>query len=111
LPEISWQTSEAVASWRRIVNQTTGDKRPNIEQASLELLRLAEAEPSSRQAIVDELANIATNAGINPDEAQAIFARANEPHTSDAGPGVKNLPVAYPLQALSAWIPAGVTTL
>src|SRR5262249_43915139 len=49
LPEISWQASEAVASWRRIVNQTTGDKRPNIERASLELLRLAEAEPSSKQ--------------------------------------------------------------
>src|SRR5262249_6396001 len=101
LPEISWQASEAVASWRRIVNQTTGDKRPNIERASLELLRLAEAEPSSKRAIVDQLAHIATNAGIEPDEAQEIFARANEPHTSDAIPAVKNLPVAYPLQAFA----------
>ena len=28
-----------------------GDKRPNLEQASAELLRLAEAEPSSKQVI------------------------------------------------------------
>jgi hypothetical protein len=97
LPEISWRASEAIASWRRIVNQTTGDKRPNVERASVELLRLAQAEPSSKQVIVDELADIAEAAGIDPDEAQAIFARAA--HASDAAPTIKNLPVAYPLQA------------
>jgi AAA domain len=63
----------------------------------VELLRLAQAEPSSKQVIVDELANIAEAAGIDPDEAQAIFARAA--HASDAAPAIKNLPVAYPLQA------------
>jgi len=91
-PEISWQASEAIASWRRIVNQTTGDKRPNVERASVELLRLTQAEPSSKQAIVDELADIAAGAGIDADEAQAIFARAA--HGSDAAPAIKNLPVA-----------------
>jgi hypothetical protein len=97
LPEISWQASEAIASWRRILNQTVGDKRPNLEQASAELLRLAQTEPTSKQVIVDELADIAAVAGIDADEAQAIFARAV--HTSDAGLAVKNLPVAYPMQA------------
>src|SRR5215469_5908039 len=51
LPEVSWRTSEAIASWRRIINQTTGDKRPNVERASVELLRLAQAEPSTKQTI------------------------------------------------------------
>jgi hypothetical protein len=36
------------------------------------------AEPASKQAIVDELADMADAAGIDPDEAQEIFARAIE---------------------------------
>jgi hypothetical protein len=76
--KISWTASEAVASWRRILAQTIGDKRQNLERASIELLRLAGAEPDSKPAIVDELAEMAIAAGIDDDEAQAIFARAAE---------------------------------
>jgi len=128
LPEISWHASEAIDSWRRILNQTIGDRQPNLEQAAAELLRLAKTEPdNSKQAIVDALADMATVAGIDDDEAQSIFARAAkrapqrndrattspEPsaamspdefgagplHSSDAAPAIKNLPVAFPLQA------------
>jgi len=74
--EISWKASEAIASWRRILAQTIGDKRQNLERASIELLRLAQIESGSKQAIVDELANLALIAGVDDDEAQAIFARA-----------------------------------
>jgi hypothetical protein len=74
--EISWTASEAIASWRRILAQTIGDKRQNLERASIELLCLAKAEPGSKPAIVDELAEMAVAAGIDDDEAQAIFARA-----------------------------------
>jgi AAA domain len=77
-PEISWQASELVASWRRVLNQTAGDVRPNLERAAVELLRLSQIEPGSKQAIVDELANLALIGGIDDDEAQAIFARAAE---------------------------------
>ena len=76
--EISWQASELIESWRRVLNQTLGDVRPNLERASVELLRLAQIEPGSKQAIVDELANLALTAGIDADDAQAIFARAAE---------------------------------
>ena len=127
LPEISWHASEAIASWRRILNQTIGDRKSNLEQAAAELLRLAKTEPDSKQAIVDALADMATVAGIDDDKAQSIFARAAkcapqrnghattsaEPpaaispdefgagplHSSDAAPAIKNLPVAFPLQA------------
>ena len=74
--EISWTASEAIASWRRVLAQTIGDKRQNLERASIELLRLAKAEPGSKPAIVDELAEMAIAADIDDDEAQAIFARA-----------------------------------
>ena len=73
---IARSASEAIASWRRILAQTIGDKRQNLERASIELLRLAQIESGSKQAIVDELANLALIAGVDNDEAQAIFARA-----------------------------------
>ena len=47
--EISWTASEAIASWRRILAQTIGDKRQNLERASIELLRLAGAEPAGNR--------------------------------------------------------------
>ena len=78
LPEIPWQASEAIASWRRILGQTVGDKRPNLERAFVELLRFAKTEPASRPAIVDELAWLAEDAGFDADETQAIFARAQD---------------------------------
>ena len=105
-PEISWRASEEIASWRRVLNQTIGDVRPNLERASVELLRLAKIEPRSKQTIVDELAALALTAGIDDDEAQAIFARAaNAPPDTMNGAanaraaGSKNALVAFPLQA------------
>src|SRR5215470_5645230 len=102
--EISWTASEAIASWRRILAQTIGDKRQNLERASIELLRLAGAEPDSKPAIVDELAEMAIAAGIDDDEAQAIFARAAEapPDTICAttqSAGGKNALEAFPLRS------------
>jgi AAA domain len=95
--EISWQASELVASWRRVLNQTVGDVRPNLERASVELLRLAQIEPDSKQAIVDELANLALIAGIDDDEAQAIFARAADAPPDPINGRGKNALVAFPL--------------
>jgi len=99
--EISWTASEAIASWRRILAQTIGDKRQNLERASIELLHLARAEPDSKPAIVDELAEMAIAAGIDDDEAQAIFARAAEapPDTMTQSAGGKNALEAFPLRA------------
>ena len=104
--EISWTASEAIASWRRILAQTIGDKRQNLERASIELLRLAQIESGSKQAIVDELANLALIAGVDEDEAQAIFARAAKapPDTINGcaitqPSGGKNALVAFPLRA------------
>src|SRR6516225_6185500 len=99
--EISWTASEEIASWRRVLNQTVGDVRPSLERASVELLRLAKIEPSSKQIIVDELATFALTAGIDEDEAQAIFARAAKapPDTRDLAQssGGRNALVAFPL--------------
>ena len=99
--EISWTASEAIASWRRILAQTIGDKRQNLERASIELLHLARAEPDSKPAIFDELAEMAIAAGIDDDEAQAIFARAAEapPDTMTQSAGGKNALEAFPLRA------------
>ena len=106
VPEISWQASELVASWRRVLNQTTGDVRPNLERAAVELLRLARIEPDSKQAIVDALANLALVAGIDDDEAQAIFARAAKAPLDQINGCAsaelstdKNASVAFPLLA------------
>ena len=100
--EISSQASEQIASWRRVLNQTVGDARPNLERAAVELLRLAQIEPGSKQIIVDELANLALISGIDDDEAQAIFARAakapSDPINCRAITG-KNALVAFPLRA------------
>jgi len=100
--DISSQASEQIASWRRVLNQTVGDARPNLERAAVELLRLAQIEPGSKQIIVDELANLALIAGIDDDEAQAIFARAakapSDPINCRAITG-KNALVAFPLRA------------
>src|SRR5262249_60408925 len=105
-PQISWQASELVASWRRVINQTAGDARPNLERASIELLRLAQIDPGSKQGIVDELHNLALAAGIDDDEAQAIFERAAKAPADTINScvltqpsGGKNALVAFPLQA------------
>ena len=93
--EISSQASEQIASWRRVLNQTVGDARPNLERAAVELLCLAQIEPGSKQIIVDELANLALIAGIDDDEAQAIFARAAKLHPTRS--------TAAPSQAKMHW--------
>ena len=104
--EISWQASELIESWRRVLNQTRGDVRPNLERASVELLRLAQIEPGSKQVILDELANLALAAGIDADDAQSIFARAAEASPdpingraiAELSAG-KNASVTFPLRA------------
>jgi hypothetical protein len=46
---------ETIASWRRVLGQTSGDKRRIFGRAAIALLRLAENEQASeRQAIIDE---------------------------------------------------------
>jgi AAA domain len=99
--EISWTASEAIASWRRVLAQSD-DKRQNLERASIEILCLAKAEPRSKPAIVDQLAEMAVAAGINTNEAQEIFARAAKslemPVTKHRG-RVNGQPVSFPLQA------------
>jgi putative DNA primase/helicase len=74
-PEIPWGVAEAIASWRRIIDKTVGDKQPNFRRAALELMRLAEAqaEALSRQIIVDALAEMADTAGVGPDAAQEMM--------------------------------------
>jgi len=107
-PEISSRMGETIASWRRGLNQTVGDVRPNLERAAVELLRLAKIEPGNKQAIVDELHNLAIIAGVDDDEAQAIFARAAKapPDTINGGAVTqssgKNALVAFPLRAFEA---------
>jgi RecA-family ATPase len=78
-PEVPWGVSEEIASWRRILHQTVGDKRPNLHRAAVELFRLAETvAPMTRQVIVDDLADIVFLAGIEDDEAQEIMAQASK---------------------------------
>jgi hypothetical protein len=101
--KISWTASGALASWRRILAQTIGDKRPNLERASIEILCLAKAEPGSKPAIVDQLAEMAVAAGIDDDEAQAIFARAVKAPRSVAELSIrKNASVTFPLRAFDS---------
>lgn len=77
LSEISWMASEAIASWRRVLTQTTGDPRTNFGRAATELLRLAEGEHiADRPTIIDALAQMGTSAGIDDDEVQSIMAAA-----------------------------------
>ena len=70
------------------------------------LLNYCASQGPSRPAIVDELAEMAIAAGIDDDEAQAIFARAAKapPDTINGcavsqAPGGKNALAAFPLQA------------
>jgi putative DNA primase/helicase len=82
LPEISWQASEAIESWRRVLDHTQGDKRSNFGRAALELSRLADrTQPPERQAIIDSLADMGAVSGLDEDDMHAIMAEAMEaPH-------------------------------
>jgi Family of unknown function (DUF5906) len=85
-PEISSKASDLIASWRRVLNQTVGDRRPIFERACGELLRLAKTEPDSKQVIVDELADMAEGAAIAAADAREIFARTAQSCTVDEPP-------------------------
>jgi len=79
VPELSCAASDEIDSWRRILAQTNDDPRPNLERAAVELLQLAKMEPGSKSTIVDALHDMAAAAGIDDDEAQAIYASAEKP--------------------------------
>ncbi|HEX4410559.1 MAG TPA: AAA family ATPase [Xanthobacteraceae bacterium] len=86
LAEIPWSVSEEIASWGRILDNTTGDKRQNFAQACRELTSLARTLPEqldTRHAIIDALFVMARNAEIDDDEAQALMAGQQQP--SDLG--------------------------
>jgi hypothetical protein len=74
--ELPNRVGEAIASWQRIM---AGARAENIAAcfgyASRELRALADTQPPEiNQIIIDALANMATAAGISPDDAQAIMA-------------------------------------
>lgn len=105
-PELPAEVVESIASWRRTVGNARSEFAPDIlGNAATDLFRTRkiirtrypDSDAIVNQEIVDALYDMAETARIDADEAQAIFARAA--HTSDAGPAVRNLPVAYPLQA------------
>jgi putative DNA primase/helicase len=94
LPEISWRASEAIESWRRVLDHTQGDKRSNFGRAAIELSRLAErAQPPERQAIIDALADMGAASGLDEDDMQAIMAEAMEtPHDGQNANGHAAVP-------------------
>jgi hypothetical protein len=70
IPELPCAVSEAITSWQRILHQTVGDERDNFGRAAMELFALAETvAPPTRQAIIDDLADMAILARIADDEA------------------------------------------
>jgi putative DNA primase/helicase len=92
LPEISWQASQAIESWRRILDHMRGPKLDTFKRAAVELLRLAEKE-GSLSVIVDELYHMAVSADIDPDTAQEVFAAARSAPPDDfTGPTLLNEP-------------------
>jgi RecA-family ATPase len=113
LPEISSQASDDIASWRRILDRTKGDKRLNFERATVELLRLAETEESpARQAIIDAVYELAATAALDDDQTQAIMAHAQEEQADARINGfgtepllLRNDPAPAPIQWLdmSTW--------
>ena len=86
LPEIPWHVAEGIASWRRIL----ANAPEQFERAAIELVREAnrQAEPGARQAIIDEIAQLAVDAALDPDEAQTIMAEAFDA-PPDASPIVR----------------------
>jgi hypothetical protein len=76
--EIPTIVSEAISSWRRILERTTQDPLPNFERAAIELSRLARqsSSPHLRQAIFDSIYNLGVTAGIDDDQTQEILSRA-----------------------------------
>jgi RecA-family ATPase len=77
MPELPCRVSDEIASWRRVLGQTAGDKRGNFHRAAVDLSLLGANETApTRQVILDDLAAMATLAGVEEGEAQEIIARA-----------------------------------
>ncbi len=77
LPEIPSRVTEEIASWRRVLGQTVGDKRGNFHRAAVDVSLLGANETAlTRQVILNELTAMATVAGVEDDEAQEIIAHA-----------------------------------
>jgi RecA-family ATPase len=95
-PEIPWGVAEALSSWRRTIDKTVGDKRPNFERAALELmgLRIEQKDPFSQQVIVDAVHEMAEIANVSPDEAQGMMADALV-HKQLLIPAVRASPFVY----------------
>jgi putative DNA primase/helicase len=87
IPEISWELSREIESYRRVVEHTVGDPLVNFERAAADLLRHSDAqEPVARRFIIDALHDIAVIASIDDDTAQDIMALATEkPNISSSG--------------------------
>jgi len=69
-------------------------------------VRSVAERPTSGRSVIDE----GPPPALSPDD---YGVEADSAHTSDAATAIKNLPVAYPLQAFAniTWIPVSVTTL
>lgn len=75
-PEISWDLSEKLASWRRLINQTP-DKKKVFKWASHELMPcITHALEVERHVILDELLEFGRIAGFDDDDTQSIMASA-----------------------------------
>lgn len=75
LQDLPHRVRQAVASWRRIIEKTPGDKTENYAQACAELGALARTEQMpTRQGILDCLKQMAIDSDI--ENAGAIFERA-----------------------------------
>jgi hypothetical protein len=101
VPELPWEASEAIASWRRTIGGANANKTGLFERAAIELLRVAEkqVDAGARQALIDEVAQLAVDAAIEPDEAQTIMAAAvkapaDEPSKSELAPSRDRAAVA-----------------
>jgi RecA-family ATPase len=89
LPELPESTTEAIASWERIIHNASGDKRGIFQRAAIELARLAApGPPEIAQIIFDSIYDLAAAAGLDDDEAQQFMADARLA-PSDARPGTK----------------------
>jgi hypothetical protein len=87
LPEISWEASQVIQSWRNVLAKAQGDREGIFERAAVELFRLTANDPNERRAIVDILHDMAVAAEIDDDEAQVRLARASKA-PPDARPGM-----------------------
>jgi hypothetical protein len=76
--EIPKSAGDAIAHWRRIVNATEGD-RDTFHRASVELLRVAKAQPDPnvRRVILAALCSMGKSVRISDVEVQSIMTRAS----------------------------------